>query len=565
MSNRIIADIKGYGKCYLTIPVRIKAPRPGDIIDFTAHLSKPSQRKDIDTEFCLDNFFYRNYITSAGTTGTCSVVGKSHSLRWKAEELRSRLTDIIIGSNINDKSKELLTALLLGDRSLMPEVDTSAMSKAGLSHILALSGLHIAIIAFLIGLLLFPLTWGEITTPRYIIIIVLLWVYAFITGLSPSVTRAVIMVSIALTGRVVGRSGTTFNSLCLAVIILIVANPRIIYAPGFQLTVAAVAAICLLLRLLPDITIYSAIKRTVIYWLIFSISAVAGTLLLSIYYFHIFPVYFLLANVPAAILLPVLLGTGLILITAGALGLNIEILNKTIDLLCNTITSTADTVSSLPGANVENIYLPWWSIPVGYALLIAIGIAFYYKNKIVAMVTVSALCLFIVSVSANSRGNELFISRNSEATTIVIADRYGIKAKTTFPKPGDKDYIDALPGFYPDFFNLHGFKQVQMMADCDSGYQWKTSGRIIATPHATIAFINNASDNRPYPDQITYALIGRGYTGEITNVVETLRPDTILLGTDIHPRRMNRFMKELNMTDQPFRSLKDPYGLHLEF
>lgn len=565
MSNRVVADIEGYGRTYLTVPTRFTPPRPGDFIEFAATLAEPKQRRDINTEYDLENFFYRNYITSAGTVTECRVVGHSHSLRWRAADLRAHLTDIIVNGDISDTSKEFLTALLLGDNSMMPEITTKKMSKAGLSHILALSGLHVAIIAFLLGMLLFPLAWGDINLPRYIILLILLWTYAFITGLSPSVTRAVIMVSVALTGRMTGRNGTTFNSLCFAIIILITADPRIIYAPGFQLTVVAVAAICLIPRLLPELTTESPLKRMIIYWLIFSISAVVGTSLLSVYYFHTFPVYFLLANIPIALTLPLLLGCGLFFIISGCVGLHFNILDRFIDLLCQIINFSAEATTSLPGSYITDVYLNTHTVILGYISLILLGTAIYYRNKMTAAAGCAVIVIFTLTISGNSRPDELFIARNHNCSTIVIADENGIKARTTASYPSDKDAIGSLPTFYPNFFGMHGYDSATTVEDGDGGTRWKATGRIIATPEATIAIINSDSDTLPYHGYVTYALIGGGYKADMQVITGALHPDTILLGTDIHPRRMKRFSDELEALNQPYRSLKDPYGLHIEF
>ena len=563
MSNRVIADIAGYGECYLTIPTRFSVPEEGDIIEFTAKLTAPAQRVDIDTEIRLDNFFYRNYITSAGVVGSCTIIGRSLSLRWKAARLRARLTEIIVSSGINDNAKEFLTALLLGDRSLMPECVSSTMAQAGLAHILALSGLHVAIIAFILSLLLFPLTWGEIDKPRFIVIIALLWVYAYITGLSPSVTRAVLMVTIALVGKMLGRSGTTLNSLCLAALILIVANPRIIYAPGFQLTVAAVAGICLIPKLFPTVNFTSTAKRMVVYWLIFSLSAVVSTALLSVYYFHSFPVYFLLANIPAALVLPILLGAGLLLLAIGAVGLEWSLLDKAIDLMCDAILKTADFASTLPAGSIDHIYISARTVIAGYALLIAIAATIYYREKWLAALGGAAFCVLIGFAFSDRRTPELFIARNSQATTIVIADRSGIKAKTTFPALGSDDFMKSLPQFYPNFFNMHGFDRAEAIASTDSGSHWKSSGRIIATPKVTIALIDSNEDVRSYNGHIDYAIVGRGYKGVMSQIIECLSPDSILLGSDVHSGRLKKFTFELEQISQPYRSLREGYGLHL--
>ncbi len=146
------------------------------------------------------------------------------------------------------RAAELASALALGRRDLMPPERLESWRRGGAAHVLAVSGLHIGIISgllWIIGILLHlhPNT-------RRILIIPLISGYALLAGASPSAMRACLMISLYLVSRLIGRAVLPMATILLAVIVLLLWNPLLLFQPGFQLTILITAA---LIRWLPPI------------------------------------------------------------------------------------------------------------------------------------------------------------------------------------------------------------------------------------------------------------------------------------------------------------------------
>ena len=211
---------------------------------------------------------------------------------------------------------EIVKALILGQKKDINKQLYSDYAAAGAIHILAVSGLHVGIIYFILITLLRPLKRlfkHELIIS--IIIVISLWGFAFLTGLSPSVIRAVTMFSFFAFAKAINRETNTINTLFLSYFTLLIINPLWLFHIGFQLSYLAVLSILWLLPLFNKVYCpknYFARKI----WDIFTVTLAAqtGIFPLSIYYFHQFPGLFFMTNLIILPFLGVLLGGGIILI-----------------------------------------------------------------------------------------------------------------------------------------------------------------------------------------------------------------------------------------------------------
>jgi competence protein ComEC len=135
----------------------------------------------------------------------------------------------------------LLMGLLAGDRSGIPEVLRSDFQRSGLVHVLAISGFHVVLLAGM--LMVFLKATGLPHKIVTIIAVTLLAIYVPVTGGSPAVRRAVMMFAIPQIGTLFGKPANTMNSLGVALLLIILPEPSVIWNPGFQLSFAATAGI----------------------------------------------------------------------------------------------------------------------------------------------------------------------------------------------------------------------------------------------------------------------------------------------------------------------------------
>lgn len=358
--------------------------QPGERIAFRSSIQPPQsdpQLPDIVFENPRDRRF--------GSVGFTMVLPDSlvycvegSSLKARMYRLNRVLISRLSESELNDVSFSLLAAMLLGDKSMLPPDEVDAYSASGLSHLLALSGTHVAVITSLIALALFPLTLARHNKFRFLLSVILLWFYAVLTGLSPSVVRAAVMATVYLFGRILERPSVPINSLCFAAWVILMVRPVELFMPGFQMSFAAVAGIIVFYPLL------NRIDRRKHPWLYLlwsypavSISAMLLTGLVATWYFHTFPLYFLLANLLVVPLIPLILGLGVLLMLAPGFYPAAWAVNG----LCWLLTALAQGISRLPMAVIGGVYLPLWLNILLPVLILMAGIALQYKRVAAAI------------------------------------------------------------------------------------------------------------------------------------------------------------------------------------
>ena len=275
-------------------------------------------------------FNYRSFMLRKGISHQVYVTSNDftvlkaqprYTIVQYAHQVR-RLFQSVINEHIEEKtSRDIASALLLGIKDGLDKDLKSAYSAAGAMHVLAVSGLHVGIIHMILLWVLGFLKrykYGRISL--IICSLLLLWSYAFITGFSPSVLRAVTMFSIILIGQQTVRNHNVYNSLAVSAFIILLYQPMMIREVGFQLSYVAVLGI---VSIQPGLYALYKPKNIILdkAWAItcVSLSAQLATLPISLYYFHQFPSYFLFANllvIPAAFLI---LCTGLAMMAASLL------------------------------------------------------------------------------------------------------------------------------------------------------------------------------------------------------------------------------------------------------
>lgn len=267
------------------------------------------------------HFNYLRYMQCQGFAGEAFV----HSNQWKWQEHslkelplleRTRLRflcwrHLLIERykqwNIDEQTLGVIAAMTLGDKTHLDKQLKDIYAQGGTAHILALSGLHITIIYNVIILLV---SWQRAKMLSQILIVLSIWAFALLTGLSPSIVRSATMISLYALLSLGHRKRMSANTLAFAALLMLVANPLTMCDVGFQLSFIAVLAIVLI-----NPVLYGLIPlhiqqqhRWLSYWwglTTVTLSAQIGTAPLVMYYFGYFPTWFLLANylvIPLAML-----------------------------------------------------------------------------------------------------------------------------------------------------------------------------------------------------------------------------------------------------------------------
>ncbi len=219
----------------------------------------------------------------------------------KSKLLRADILNLYLNEDISSDHYALVAAMAFGDRSTLSGETRDLFARAGVSHLLALSGLHLGIIYVLLSMVFFRLC-GR--TAGSVIVVISLWLYALLVGMPASVIRAAVMLSIYTILGLGGRDRLSVNALCVTVLIMLPGNPLMLWDVGFQLSVLAVLSIALLYSRIYALVNFKYLFNHFIFrklWALaaLSISAQFGTMPLVVYYFGRVAAYFLLANIVA--------------------------------------------------------------------------------------------------------------------------------------------------------------------------------------------------------------------------------------------------------------------------
>lgn len=265
-----------------------------------------SHFKSIPVPLNPHQFNYSRFMANKGVlvqsnlrSGTFKELQTSkNGLRAKAESWRNQIISSLKKNNFQKEELAIVQALLLGQKKDISAETYNNYAAAGAIHILAVSGLHVGIILLILNRIFSPLRRlkkGKFL--RTFLVIIFLWGFALLAGLSPSVVRAVTMFSFLAVGMEINRSSSSLNSVFLSLMLLVLINPQWIFEVGFQLSYLAVLSILLLQPVLYRLVRPSTKAGKYVWGLLTTtMAAQAGVLPLSLFYFHQFPGLFFLSN-----------------------------------------------------------------------------------------------------------------------------------------------------------------------------------------------------------------------------------------------------------------------------
>ncbi|MEM1405690.1 MAG: ComEC/Rec2 family competence protein [Bacteroidota bacterium] len=294
----------------------------------------------------------------------------------------SQWAQSVFEKNINDRQdRGIALALVLGVRDDLNNTIRNAYSVSGAMHVLAVSGLHVGIVYLILSALLGKLQAS--TTGRWIfasLVIAALWMYALVTGFSPSVLRAVTMFSFVILAKAINRKSNIYNTLAASALVLLLFDPYLIMSVGFQLSYLAVIGIVFMQ---PKIYNLILVNNVVLdrAWAITSVSIAAqvATFPLGLLYFHRFPTLFLLSNlvvIPGAFAILIL---GILLLFASWIPYLASAIGFILGFLVSIVNAVIFWIESISFSRIDNIYISTgqsWVI-----ILLVFGAAIFLITK----------------------------------------------------------------------------------------------------------------------------------------------------------------------------------------
>ena len=375
----------GWKKISTHIVMKIKKPfdamriNPSDKILLRTKpdiIHKPSN----PGEFDFQNYYYLKGIASSVYVQENQVVilkGKGVRLSFKDRlfKLRYRLIRSLQAAQLSSGEQSIMSAMVLGYVNDIDSETRQAFAASGTMHILSVSGLHVGLVYVFLSYLLFFLKNRRMRFLRLFLVISGIWLYTMLCGLSAPVLRSALMFTFIALSELLKRQSHPLNTLSAAALFLLAINPFQLMDISFQLTFLAMAGIFIFNEPLVALWHPNQWLADKIWELVcVSIAAQVLTTPISLYYFHQFPSYFLLANLIVVPLSSLILYGGLIYMfiiywpaLAGFVAIGIKWL---VQLLIKTVIVT----ESLPGSTIKSIFLTGPDVFLWYILILSIAL-----------------------------------------------------------------------------------------------------------------------------------------------------------------------------------------------
>jgi|GEM_PF-2190958 len=410
-----------------TIQIQIKNDHlaenllPGDILLFKGNL-RPMKGPANPSTFNYSTFMARKEIFAQVwiDSGSWTKLQEQKNLKRFAVVSRNQVLRIIDAHISSSENRAILKALLTGyTQELIPEI-REVYAKSGTMHMLAVSGMHVGILLLLLSQ---SLRWVRNSLLKNTLLIFLLWLFALFTGLSPSVMRAASMCSLYLLAEALGREHRSWNAVAFALIVLLVWDTNYLFIAGFQLSFLALSGILLIHQSGPP---PKGIKDKLSAWfktyLAISLAAQLATSPIALFYFHQFPLYFLLGNLLIVPLAAPLMYGGIFLLLFHQIAFIAKPLAWILEQLLSLTHWLASTISQLPYSSIPIDSVNHTHVLLSYALFICLILRIKLNRNGPIISALVVLCLammgFVYTEHKAQQQSGLIIYSNKSITTM---------------------------------------------------------------------------------------------------------------------------------------------------
>ncbi len=389
----------------------------GDAVMFYARINPP---ENTGNPFCFD---YASYLKMHGVCGTAFVftddfrkqnscqaeimrnenLGMREKISILAERVRHNLLQIYADAKISDDELAALSAMTLGEKNLLSKSTREVFSDAGVSHILALSGLHLGIIY---SLLQFLLTFGgrlrRMRIPAQILILLFIWTFVFVAGIPQSLLRAAVMYSVVSLDIMLRRNSISLGNLYFAAFVILLFSPFSLFDIGFQLSFVSVFCIIKFVRTIAPARTMSTFAGKIWGLVAVSLCAQIGVAPLIAYYFHNFPTYFILSNLVAVPLTSCIVACGFALLAFSWIPFLASAIATALEFILSCLQGFLAMVSAMPYASLT-FFPSLATVILLYVALFFLVLAINHSKRIYLYPALSVVFMAIATETYSNR------------------------------------------------------------------------------------------------------------------------------------------------------------------
>ncbi len=528
--------------------VRLKA---GQTIVFSSKIDSLDMPKN---PFGFD---YSQYLQLNGVQGSIFLNnGEWHladdnvrGLKQHALNVRQLLVGQLEKAGLEGNELGLASTLVLGYKNNIDAEVKQAYMNAGAMHVLAVSGLHVGIVCTVLEFLMMLLGGNIAFRFKRIVIVLLLWAYAFITGLSPSVLRATVMFSFVEIGRLIKREMSIYNTLAASALLLLTINPDMLFKAGFQLSYAAVLGI---VSLQPRIVSLVRVSRgnKPLRWLweltAVSIAAQISTLPFCLYYFERTPVYFWMSNVIVSPGAGIMIGLTLLLFAASPFEVVAKAVGVVVTYAAKSMNGVVRAIANLPYSTIENTYISiFQAFMIGVVVLAAL-IWLMSHNGNWLLCSLTALLLFQLPFSISSIRNSsiqalcvYYSPRNSLAQFVDGSQSYWVKNAI-----GDSHRAGQMVKGGNIFWNTKWSETIDTDSTENNGCMISQNGFFMFDSICGLIVDGNTHRFRmKKPMTIDYLIVSGNPQIRARQMPETLRFKNVIIDGSVPPWTVNEWVR----------------------
>ena len=451
------------------------------------------------------------------------------------------------------KTKGLLQAMLLGDEVNLDEELLQSYSETGIVHIIAISGGNVAIFFIAISVLLWWLKNKKHLWIKYAIALPLVWFYVMMAGANPSAIRAAVMFSLLAGGIMLQKGNNSLNQLLGTAFLLLCAQPLWLFSVGFQLSFVAVLSLILFYNpVYKWLTPANKITKGLWSAVAASISAEVLVAPLVVYYFHIFPLLFIVANVAAYLFMSIVLYMSMAIIALSSIPVAARIIGFCTIWIVTWFDKVVTWLQSCNPVSFRFIMLTGLELVLIYFFIGGIALFLIERSKTALFTGMIAVCLLLVSFC-----NDQW-SRIHQHRMIVY-------------NAGKANHIEVINGCYYTVLNKDSGSQKKvdyMVKPAHIGWRaWsedsmKNKENLIINGKS-ILILNYPADTstRFHSD---YLVIN--YTGKIDakELRKIFSPTLIIIGNTFNRRQQQRFKKDFIKAGVPIHCISEDGAFVLE-
>ena len=464
--------------------------------------------------------------------------------------IRDRILAITRKYIPGEKEAGLAEALLIGYKGDLDKELTAAYSNTGVVHVIAISGLHVGLVYWLLSRFLRLLIPKRLKWLNVVIVLAALWIFSLVAGGSPSVLRSAVMFTCIVLGETISRNVSIYNSLAASAFLLFCYNPFWLWDVGFQLSYAAVLSIVIFMKPVYD-SIFIRNKLLDAIWKLASvtISAQILTTPISLFYFHQFPNFFLVTNLVAVPLSSIILTGEIVLCLLSPIQSVSIIIGKMVEYGITIMNRFVEYIASFPFA-VTAARISLFDVFLLYVIIFLFA-SWVITRKAKVFILAQVFCVFVCLSrwNQNVRNDPMVVVYNIPG---ISAIDFMEKGKYNFR--GDEHLIDK------QVMNYHLTPTRNLFATSEGMLpSLLAEQNLIVFMGKSILVIDQQLPHYKSVSKIKVDLVVISHNAKVSiyHLIEVLSPSLVVFDSSNSPWKVKRWNLECAGLGLPHHSVRD--------